>query len=108
MGFAWMETSPPGPFSIHGEGVQAGHDVGNTANDIRVEQGLRRVERGGWQRTRRGRRVRVFAGRLAVILAELLGGEVRTGRFVPEPWPGVARIPRVSEADFDAREYTDP
>lgn len=52
----------------------------------------------------RRRRVRVFVRGLAVILAGLVGGELRTGRFVPEPWPGIERIPKRSEAEFDARE----
>ena len=52
----------------------------------------------------RCRRVRVSTRGLAEILAGLLNGELRTGRFVPEPWPGIERIPRITEADFDARE----
>lgn len=50
------------------------------------------------------RRVRVCVRGLAEILAGLLDGQLRTGRFVPEPWPTVRRIPRVSEAEFNARE----
>ncbi len=63
----------------------------------------RRTQRSNRPGDRR-RRVRVFVRGLAVILAGLLGGELRTGRFVPEPWPDSERIPRISEAQFDARE----
>jgi hypothetical protein len=47
---------------------------------------------------------RVFTRGLAAVMAGLLNGQVRRGRFVPEPWPDVVPIPRVTEADFDARE----
>ena len=47
---------------------------------------------------------RVFARGLVEVMAGLLNGQVKAGRFVPEPWPTIRRIPRVSEAEFDARE----
>jgi hypothetical protein len=50
------------------------------------------------------RRVRVAVRGWAVILAGLLSGQLRTGRFIPEPWPAVHRITPVTEAAFDARE----
>ena len=50
------------------------------------------------------RRVRVFVRGLAAVMAGLLNGTVVTGRFLPEPWPNIERIPRISEAQFEARE----
>jgi hypothetical protein len=52
----------------------------------------------------RRRRVRVCVRGRAGILAGLLNGQLRTGRFVPEPWPAVRRIPPVTEAEFDAHK----
>lgn len=43
---------------------------------------------------------RLFRVGLAVILAGLLAGEVRTGRFVPEPWPTPIPIPPITEDQF--------
>jgi hypothetical protein len=43
---------------------------------------------------------RLFRVGLAVILAGLLSGEVRTGRFVPEPWPEPIPIPTINEDLF--------
>jgi len=52
----------------------------------------------------RRRRVRVSTRGLVEIVVGLMNGESRTGRFVPEPWPRIERIPKISEAEFDARE----
>jgi hypothetical protein len=52
----------------------------------------------------RRRRVRVSVRGRAGILAGLLNGRLRTGRFIPEPWPAVRRIPSLTEAEFDARQ----
>jgi hypothetical protein len=43
---------------------------------------------------------RLFRVGLAVILAGLLGGQVRAGRFVPEPWPEPIPIPPITEELF--------
>ena len=43
---------------------------------------------------------RLFRVGLAVILAGLLGGEVRAGRFEPQPWPAPVPIPTVTEDLF--------
>jgi hypothetical protein len=42
---------------------------------------------------------------LGLIAAGLLGGEVRTGRFVPEPWPTPVAIPPSSEKEFTQMAY---
>lgn len=52
----------------------------------------------------RRRRVRVSVRGRAAILAGLLAGRVRTGQFLPEPWPDAVPIPDLTEAAFDARE----
>jgi hypothetical protein len=46
---------------------------------------------------------RVFRVGLAVMLAGLLRGQVRVGRFAPEPWPEPVPIPPVSESEFMAQ-----
>lgn len=46
---------------------------------------------------------RLFRVGLAVILAGLLAGEVRPGRFVPEPWPTPVPIPPLTEEQFCSR-----
>lgn len=43
---------------------------------------------------------RLFRVGLALIVAGLLAGEVRTGRFVPEPWPKPIPIPPITEQQF--------
>jgi hypothetical protein len=43
---------------------------------------------------------RLFRIGLAVILAGLVSGEVRTGRFQPEPWPTPVPIPTITEGQF--------
>ena len=43
---------------------------------------------------------RLFRVGLAVILAGLLNGQVRDGRFVPEPWPVPVPIPTITEELF--------
>jgi hypothetical protein len=43
---------------------------------------------------------RVFRVGLAVILAGLLVGQVRGGRFIPEPWPTPKPIPSLTEDEF--------
>jgi hypothetical protein len=43
---------------------------------------------------------RLFRVGLAVILAGLLSGEVRAGRFEPEPWPTPTHIPPLAEEQF--------
>ena len=48
--------------------------------------------------------MRVSTRGLAEILAGLLNEDLRIGRFVPEPWPGMERILRITEAEFDTRE----
>jgi hypothetical protein len=46
---------------------------------------------------------RLFRVGLAVILAGLLAGRVRTGRLVPEPWPTPTPIPALAEEEFRSR-----
>ena len=48
----------------------------------------------------RPRTHRLFRVGLAVIRAGLLSGEVRAGRFQPEPWPAPAPIPTITEEQF--------
>ena len=48
----------------------------------------------------RPRTHRLFRVGLAIILAGLLSGEVRTGRFQPEPWPDPVPIPAIAEELF--------
>jgi hypothetical protein len=43
---------------------------------------------------------RLFRVGLAVIVAGLLAGRVRVGRFVPEPWPAPKPIPALTEDEF--------
>jgi Transposase DDE domain len=43
---------------------------------------------------------RLFRVGLAVILAGLLVGRVRAGRFGPEPWPTPRPIPALTEEEF--------
>lgn len=43
---------------------------------------------------------RLFRVGLAAILAGLLVGQVRAGRFVPEPWPTPIPIPGLTEDEF--------
>ena len=43
---------------------------------------------------------RLFRVGRALIVAGLLAGEVRTGRFVPESWPKPIPIPPVTEEQF--------
>jgi hypothetical protein len=43
---------------------------------------------------------RLFRVGLAVILAGLLVGRMRVGRFVPEPWPTPVPIPSLTEDEF--------
>lgn len=43
---------------------------------------------------------RLFRVGLAVIMAGLLAGHVRAGRFVPEPWPTPVPIPTLTEQQF--------
>ena len=49
------------------------------------------------------RRHRLFRIGLAVIGAGLLAGELRTGRFDPEPWPTPILIPTISENEFSSQ-----
>lgn len=57
-------------------------------------------------RTGSGPRVhRLFRIGLGLILAGLLVGEVRSGRFVPEPWPKPVPIPPVPENEFMDSTY---
>ena len=51
-------------------------------------------------RSDRPRTHRLFRVGLAVILAGLLCGEVRIGRFQPEPWPDPVPIPPITEELF--------
>jgi hypothetical protein len=51
-------------------------------------------------RSDRPRVHRVFRVGVAVILAGLLAGEARSGRFVPEPWPTPVPIPTINEEQF--------
>ena len=48
----------------------------------------------------RPRAHRLFRVGLAIIRAGLLSGEVRTGRFQPEPWPDPVPIPAINEELF--------
>lgn len=52
--------------------------------------------------TGRPRVHRLFRVGLGLILAGLLTGDVRSGRFVPEPWPDPVPIPVVTEDEFMA------
>lgn len=51
---------------------------------------------------------RVFVRGLAAVMAGLMAGQVKTGTFIPEPWPDVVPIPDITEAEFEAREQTYP
>ena len=46
---------------------------------------------------------RLFRVGLGLILAGLMAGEVRSGRFAPEPWPNTVPIPAVTEDEFMAQ-----
>lgn len=48
---------------------------------------------------------RLFRVGLGLILAGLIEGEVRTGHFVPEPWPTPVPIPPLSENEFIQLTY---
>jgi hypothetical protein len=52
------------------------------------------------RRSDRPRIHRLFRVGLAVILAGLLSGQVRVGRFAPEPWPDPTPIPPTPEEVF--------
>jgi hypothetical protein len=84
------ETMPPVPAEV---------DTPATGRRGRRATGVRSRNRPGTRRAHR-----VFGRGLAAVVAGLLNGQVRTGRFIPEPWPTVRRVPRLTEAEFDARE----
>ena len=96
----WAAVAVATVWAVEVGGLAEHEERAETVPPVPRPRERRRSNRPGDRR----RRVRVFVRGLAVILAGLLGGELRTGRFIPEPWPGIERIPRISEAQFDARE----
>ena len=99
----WAAMAVATVWAVEVGGLADHEERAETVPPVGPSRDRRRTRRSNRPGDRR-RRVRVFVRGLAAILAGLLDGQLRTGRFVPEPWPDIERIPRISEAQFDARE----